>query len=584
MQPVGKLKLVTRTTTSAANRAVTKVIPVGKLALVDGRYLAQLNTKRRERINAANQAIIESQQEQQGGMLGGIYNQVKGFLGFGNNPTENQITQNAWKEAVKPINLATAASDIGKTITFGLGNLISDAAEAVHYQISGADSIDKINETVIQNRDRLLTQLNRSKIPTEQKSKILKNIFDSSQMVKASDIYNFANKTNGQVAGEAIGSLADALTLGTASEGLKLAIKEGGAMGMAKFLGSKAGAKFLATEALHGAANFGIGGAGQAMQENSNTRDIIKKSLESAAIGAVAQPTLALGGGYLGELIKKKSIDTLFKGVEKEATQRMGKLSDEEIGQLRSHFSEGIDKETALKDLEVGRKQQIKESPKAEVINKELESVKPLVQGEPPLKTQPGVNETPIIQEANKGEVKASKVAKSIESKAVERKLTDKFKELAGYDPAVIKEESKNATDLINNDFEKARRIIRGEEPSPKNIKNDVSLVTAMEEHIANEKDVEKAAEFSRELASSPLVSETSKAGQTLRLTAERDPESVVAQITSVADERAKIFEKKYGKTASSEVKKEMGKLKETVRKNMPTKEDWSKFIEEITC
>lgn len=170
-----------------------------------------------------------------------------------------------------------------------------------------------------------------------------------------------------------------------------------------------------------------------------------------------------------------------------------------------------------------------------------------------------------------------SKIASSIEAKAVEQKLTQGFEGVAGYDKITIKDQSERATDLITSNLDQARAIIRGEQALPDGL-NGVALITAMEEHIK----LNPNAEMAYELANSNLVSETSVAGQTLRLAAERTPDSATAKLQEIKKAR----EAKAEKQISKEVQKTAKSIKTETQKVHLTKEElsWDKFLAEIQC
>jgi hypothetical protein len=173
-----------------------------------------------------------------------------------------------------------------------------------------------------------------------------------------------------------------------------------------------------------------------------------------------------------------------------------------------------------------------------------------------------------------------SKIAKSIEAKAIEENLTKGFGELAGYDKITLKDQSARAEKLINEDIETARKVIRGEQVIPDGL-NPVALVTGMELHIKTITDKATRGELAYELANSELISESSVAGQTLRLASERTQDSATNAINELRrfkEERAK----KRGKTAEKtkkDLKKEIEKI------NLP-KEDlsWNRFLDTIKC
>lgn len=175
--------------------------------------------------------------------------------------------------------------------------------------------------------------------------------------------------------------------------------------------------------------------------------------------------------------------------------------------------------------------------------------------------------------------LKVSKIAKEIDANAVEAKLTQGFSKLAGYDPITIKEQKSLATDLINNHFEDARAIVRGEKPLPEGLKG-TSVVTAMEEALKKNPDGQLASELAR----SPLVSGTSTAAQELRLAAERDPYSAVNVIKKLEDDRRAIIEKQKNISIKETTKKELKSLDKELEKTKPSKSEWASFIKEIQC
>ena len=89
------------------------------------------------------------------------------------------------------------------------------------------------------------------------------------------------------------------------------------------------------------------------------------------------------------------------------------------------------------------------------------------------------------------------------------------------------------------------------------------------------------------DLAKSPLTTETSEAGQTLRLIRERKRDSVSAQIYRINRIRKSAIQrrlKKANKRAGT-VKKSINKsMKKAIKKTKITKTDWDSFIDEIKC
>lgn len=172
-----------------------------------------------------------------------------------------------------------------------------------------------------------------------------------------------------------------------------------------------------------------------------------------------------------------------------------------------------------------------------------------------------------------------SKVAKSIESKAIEKKLTEGFEGgVAGYDPITIKDQAERASKIITEDIDTARKIIRGENELPKDLRGS-ALIAGMEDYALKQGDTE----ILRELANSPLASETSRSAQELRILAERNPDSPVAIIQDIVKTRGDAAkrripggEKKARAAAVREAKAEIAKANK--------KQTWDEFITTITC
>jgi len=173
---------------------------------------------------------------------------------------------------------------------------------------------------------------------------------------------------------------------------------------------------------------------------------------------------------------------------------------------------------------------------------------------------------------------KPSKVGLSIEQRAIERKLTDSFQGTAGFDPITIKKQAQLVSDLIATDLKRAERMIKGQEPVPAELRGS-SLIVGLEEYALKRGNVEML----RDLAKSPLTSETSRFAQELRILGERSPESPVTAMRDVAKAREASFEnrtrQKPQKVKETEVKKMKAEIEKTASR--PT---WEEFIKEIRC
>lgn len=204
-----------------------------------------------------------------------------------------------------------------------------------------------------------------------------------------------------------------------------------------------------------------------------------------------------------------------------------------------------------------------------------LEPVKTpkIEQPQPP--TGPVSREIPVAATEERA---ASGLAKGVEAAAVEKKLTEGFEGLSGYDQINMKDQAERAGDLIRRDYSRAKRIALGLDKAPDGLK-DFSVYVAVEKQAQKEGDVETL----RRLATmSRLNEESSGAAQTLRILAERDPDSPVAAIAEVAKAREKGAAAKGLKNAAKEVKGEVAKAKASIAR--APKEDWSSFVDSITC
>ncbi len=171
---------------------------------------------------------------------------------------------------------------------------------------------------------------------------------------------------------------------------------------------------------------------------------------------------------------------------------------------------------------------------------------------------------------------KASKIGTSIESKAIEQGLLNSITDKATYTPKVIKEQSRLIADILNKDIEQARRMIVGDEPIPSSI-SPTLLLKAVEDHALRTNDVG----LIKDLARSPITSESSIHAQEMRMMAERNPDSAVARLQEIK----KIKEESIKKSGLTK-EKVVFELKERIKKEKAkqTRESWSSFIDSIQC
>lgn len=171
-------------------------------------------------------------------------------------------------------------------------------------------------------------------------------------------------------------------------------------------------------------------------------------------------------------------------------------------------------------------------------------------------------------------------LSRGVEAKAVENKLVDTFGELPEYQTVNMAEQAQKASDMLSNDYEKAKRIAMGQELAP----NDVipeSIFTAVENQAIKNGDVETL----RQLATqSSLSSEATTMGQRIRALAERNPDSPITAIQKIQSAREERVLAKLGGKSIKQAKSEVvGQIKNEIRKSAQ-KQDWAGFLDSITC
>jgi hypothetical protein len=178
-----------------------------------------------------------------------------------------------------------------------------------------------------------------------------------------------------------------------------------------------------------------------------------------------------------------------------------------------------------------------------------------------------------------KPETVKAKTAMDIEARAIENKLIKEgdFGELAEVAKMKMKKQAMDATELMNKDYKKAVRIAEGLE-EPEGSLRAGSVFVAVRERAMKEGDVITL----EKLAKSKIGTEAGQALKAFDAGLRNDP---VGWMSDVIKHRKDAIVKKVGNT---KIAKEGKAIKENiakrVRKNMPTKEDWNKFITDITC
>jgi hypothetical protein len=183
--------------------------------------------------------------------------------------------------------------------------------------------------------------------------------------------------------------------------------------------------------------------------------------------------------------------------------------------------------------------------------------------------------DTPIVP--GTGPTRTSGLAKGVEAKAVQAKLTKSLGDLPQYSKVNMKDQAEQAAKLLADDEQLANRIALGHEAPPSGLLPE-SIYIAVENKALADGNIE----LIRELAGSVRVGEATAMGQRIRALAERNPESAVSAISDLKSVREKAFTKKAGKSAKKATSDEV----KAIRKATPkvTKETWSSFVAGLQC
>lgn len=303
-----------------------------------------------------------------------------------------------------------------------------------------------------------------------------------------------------------------------------------------------------------------------------------KRALEVVTGGiGVEAPKIKAGIEAL-EIGAKKPIKEVAEETLEELVQRRPEIAQEYPLVLKE-----IPLKTKMGDVaEIARQRGFEvpefgvEAPKGKFdrLIKEPTEVKPT--GVAPTEIKP-VEVTPLEITA---ETKVSGLAKGVEEKAIENKLTQGFGDLPEYQTVNKADQAAKASKLLIDDLEKSKRIAMGAERPPEGVLPE-SIFIAVENHATKTGDVE----LLRRLATqSELTTQATAMGQRISMLAERNPDSAISNIQKVVRERATAFEKKTGKTIDVAKQDTIKEIKTKIKQPVPTKETWDKFITDITC
>lgn len=211
-------------------------------------------------------------------------------------------------------------------------------------------------------------------------------------------------------------------------------------------------------------------------------------------------------------------------------------------------------------------------------------SLKPLKKAEEPVKAEkpPRVTYKPdkAPEPMQTPEIKTSKLGSSLERKAIDRGLSQRFSDLPEYAKVNRKAQVSAAMDLLDKDPERLRRIALGQERPPEGLLPESAFV-ALEKHAEATNNVGLLKELATQ---SSLVSEATGMGQRISMLAERDPDSAVSNMRTVAAAKKAAVEKQLKKSYAAAEKETIDKIKSVIKVKPPTKTDWSTFIAGLTC
>lgn len=178
---------------------------------------------------------------------------------------------------------------------------------------------------------------------------------------------------------------------------------------------------------------------------------------------------------------------------------------------------------------------------------------------------------------SSSGKPVPSQLSEKINARAVENKLTEDLGPALEHNAMNIPEQASKATDLINNDEQKATDVALGKRNAPAGI-HPHAVFVAVEHKAIKDGNVD----LLRQLSQSKRVDEATAAGQTLRILRERDDHSPVSVMQHIADARKAVAEKRLGRLVSPLVTQTAKEIESHIK--APTVSNWSDFVESIRC
>lgn len=157
------------------------------------------------------------------------------------------------------------------------------------------------------------------------------------------------------------------------------------------------------------------------------------------------------------------------------------------------------------------------------------------------------------------GETKIRGLSANVQSEAVRKGLEQGFGDLPEYKQLNMKDQAQKASELLSQDFDRAKRIALGEEKAPEGILPE-SIFVAVENKATEENDYYTLMELATQ---SKLTTEATTMGQRIRTLAERNAESAIGAMKSIMKSREEAIERRGGSEPSEEQKLEIERLKQ---------------------
>lgn len=191
------------------------------------------------------------------------------------------------------------------------------------------------------------------------------------------------------------------------------------------------------------------------------------------------------------------------------------------------------------------------------------------------------------------GETKVRGLSLGVEAKAVEHGLTERMSGLPEYKTVNMEDQAQKAQKFLEENPDLARKVAMGEERPPKDILPE-SVFIAVENEAIKNGDIATLTDLAQK---SGLSAEATTMGQRLRTLAERDPESPVGAFESVIRAREQALEKRLaatkeringkkvkGPTLAKATEDVAEDIQKSIKKSVPTKKEWSTFIDTLRC